>query len=162
MRHRKSGRKLNRTSSHRHMMLRNMVTSLLDHGQIQTTLAKAKEVRRLADRIIVMAKAGDLHSRRQALAVLTHKGVVKKLFSEIGPRFGDRTGGFTRVVKLGSRLGDAAPLSVVMLTESTSPGTEKKKKTAKAPPKTGKPPKARSKEGKTQEKGPKKAEETGT
>ncbi len=96
------------------------------------------------------------------MAVLTHKGVVKKLFSEIGPRFGDRTGGFTRVVKLGSRLGDAAPLSVVMLTESTSPGTEKKKKTAKAPPKTGKPPKARSKEGKTQEKGPKKAEETGS
>ncbi len=163
MRHRKSGRKLSRTSSHRHMMLRNMVTSLLDHGKMQTTLAKAKELRRLADRVIVLAKRGDLHSRRQALAILTDKGVVKRVFSEIGPGFQNRAGGFTRILKLGSRLGDAAPLSVVMLTESTAPGTKEKKKTGKTPAKKGKSPqtKARGKGEKVQEKGTKKAKESG-
>lgn len=145
------------------MMLRNMVTALLDHEKIQTTLAKAKEVRRLADRVIVLAKKGDLHSRRQALAVLTDKGVVRKLFSEIGPRFQDRRGGFTRIFKLGSRVGDAAPLSVVMLTESTTPGRTEKKKTGKANSKTGKAlrTKAKEKKDKTQEKGEKKVKETG-
>lgn len=133
MRHRKSGRKLSRTSSHRRMMLRSMVTSLLDHEKIQTTLAKAKEVRRLTDRVIVLAKKGDLHARRQALAILTDKGVARKLFSDIGPRFQNRAGGFTRILKIGSRLGDAAPLSVVMLADSTTPAMAEKKKTAKAP-----------------------------
>ncbi len=140
MRHRKSGRKLNRLSGHRHMMLRNMVTSLLEHERIQTTLAKAREVRRLAEKVIVLSKRGDLHARRQVLAILNDKGVVRKLFSEISPRFQDRQGGFTRVVKLGHRLGDAAPLSVVMLTESTAPirateKAEKKKKSRRAPKK---------------------------
>lgn len=147
MRHRKSGRKLSRTPSHRHMMLRNMVTSLLDHERIQTTLAKAKEVRRLTDRVIVLAKKGDLHARRGALAILTDRGVVRKLFSEIGPRFQNREGGFTRILKLGRRLGDAAPLSVVMLTEETAPGTIEKKKTGKAPSKKGKTVRSKAKAG---------------
>jgi len=135
------------------MMLRNMVTSLLDHEKIQTTLAKAKEVKRLADKVIVLARKGDLHSRRQASAVLTDKGVLKKLFSEIGPRFQDRSGGFTRVFRLDSRLGDAAPLSVVMLTEGTAPGsrTEEKKKARKAPSKKKKTPSAKAKEKKEKE-----------
>jgi large subunit ribosomal protein L17 len=115
------------------MMLRNMVTSLLDHEKIQTTLAKAKEVRRLTDRVIVLAKRGDLHARRRALAILTDKGVVRKLFTDIGLRFNDRTGGFTRIVKMGNRSGDGAPLSVVMLTESSDVG--KPAKSGKAPAK---------------------------
>jgi len=143
------------------MMLRNMVTSLLDHEKIQTTLAKAKEVRRLADRVIVLARKGDLHSRRQVSAILTDKGVVRKLFSEIGPRFQNRAGGFTRILRLDNRLGDAAPMSVVMLTEGIAPGTgtTEEKKGRKAPSKKRKtiPTEA---EGKKKEKGKKKAKET--
>ncbi|MBW2120719.1 MAG: 50S ribosomal protein L17 [Deltaproteobacteria bacterium] len=152
MRHRKDGRKLSRTSSHRQMMMRNMVTSLLDHEKIQTTLAKAKEVRRLAERVIRLAIDGDLHARRQALAVLTDKGVVKKLFSEIGPRFRDRGSGFTRIVKLGKRLGDAAPVSMVMLTEPAAPGKREKKGADKAPAKKGKAPSTKAKGEKSKEK----------
>lgn len=146
------------------MMLRNMVTSLLEHEKIQTTLAKAKEVRRLAERVIVLAKRGDLHARRQALALLTDKGVAKKLFSEIGPRYENRAGGFTRVLRLGHRLGDAAPLSIVMLTESTAPTRPTgKKKAGGVRTKKGKPAqtKAKEKARKAPEKKAKKAEETG-
>jgi large subunit ribosomal protein L17 len=116
-------------------MLRNMVTSLLGNERIQTTLAKAKEVRKLTDKVIGLAKRGDLHARRQALAILPDKGVVKKLFSEIGPRYQDRAGGFTRIVRVGNRLGDAAPMSVVMLTEAVVPEGTEKKKSKKAPSK---------------------------
>ena len=104
MRHRKSGRKLNRTSSHRKAMMRNMVTSLLDHERIETTDAKAKELRGLADRMITLGKRGDLHARRQALSVIRSKSVTAKLFDELAERFRDRPGGYTRVIKLGNRV----------------------------------------------------------
>lgn len=142
-----------------------MVTSLLEHEKIQTTLAKAKEVRRLAEKVIVLAKKGDLHARRQALAILTDKAVVRKLFSEIGPRFQERQGGFTRVLRLGHRVGDAAPLSVVMLTESTprTKATEKpeKKKTRGTTSKTAKTAETtKAKQKKSQEKRTQKVKET--
>ena len=115
MRHRKAGRKLNRTMAHRQMMLRNMVTSLFRHERISTTLPKAKEVRRLADRLITLGKRGDLSARRQALRVINDKGVVKKLFEEIAPRYRDRSGGYTHLYRVGFRRGDGAPMSVIEL-----------------------------------------------
>jgi len=117
MRHLKSGRKLNRSSSHRKAMFRNMVTSLFLHERVQTTDAKAKELRRLADRMVTLGKRGTLHARRQALASVRDRKVVKKLFEEIAPRFGERPGGYTRITKVGIRRGDAAPLSLIELTE---------------------------------------------
>ena len=117
MRHRKSGRKLNRTSSHRKALMRNMVTSLLDHERIETTDAKAKELRGLADRMITLGKRGDLHARRQALSVIRSKEVTAKLFDELAERFRDRPGGYTRVIKVGNRVGDAAPVSIIELVE---------------------------------------------
>ncbi|MBS0013037.1 MAG: 50S ribosomal protein L17 [Desulfobacterales bacterium] len=116
MRHKKSGVKLNRTSSHRQAMFRNMVTSLLKHDRIKTTDAKAKELRRWADHIITLAKRGDLHARRQALSIVREKAVVHQIFAEAPNRFGSVNGGYTRVVKLGCRPGDSAPVSVVELT----------------------------------------------
>ncbi len=117
MRHRKSGRKLGRTSAHRKAMLRNMVTSLLDHERIETTDAKAKELRGVAERMITLAKRGDLHARRQALSVIQSKQVTAKLFDELAERFRDRPGGYTRVIKVGTRVGDAAPISIIELVE---------------------------------------------
>lgn len=117
MRHLKSGRKLNRSSAHRKAMFRNMVTSLLLHERVQTTDAKAKELRRWAERMVTLGKRGGLHARRQALAYIRSRQVVKRLFEEIAPRFQDRPGGYTRITKVGLRRGDAAPLSVVELTE---------------------------------------------
>ena len=119
MRHRKSGRKLSRTSSHRKAMMRNMVTSLLDHERIETTDAKAKELRGLADRMITLGKRGDLHARRQALSVIRSKAVTAKLFDELAERFRDRPGGYTRVIKLGNRVWDAAPVSIIELVEES-------------------------------------------
>lgn len=113
MRHRKSGVKLNRTSSHRKAMFRNMVTSLLKHDKITTTDVKAKELRRWVDKMITLAKRGDLHARRQALAVIMEKDVVHKLFEEAPERFGAISGGYTRITKIGFRSGDAAPMSVI-------------------------------------------------
>ena len=113
MRHRKSGVKLNRTSSHRKAMFRNMVTSLLKHDKITTTDVKAKELRRWADKMITLAKRGDLHARRQALAVIIEKDVVHKLFEEAAERFGTTNGGYTRITKVGFRAGDAASMSVI-------------------------------------------------
>jgi large subunit ribosomal protein L17 len=115
MRHNVSGRKLNRTTSHRLAMFRNMVTSLLDHGRIYTTIPKAKDLRRFADAMITLGKRGDLHARRQALAVIREKDVVHKLFNELGPRYQNRPGGYTRIVKVGFRRGDAAPMCLVEL-----------------------------------------------
>ncbi len=117
MRHRKSGRKLNRTSAQRKALMRNMVTSLLDHERIETTDAKAKELRGLADRMITLGKRGDLHARRQALSVIRSKEVTAKLFDELAERFRDRPGGYTRVIKVGNRVGDAAPVSIIELVE---------------------------------------------
>ena len=115
MRHLKKGRKLNRSASHRVALMRNLVTSLLRHDRIETTDAKAKELRRWADWMIGLSKDGSLHARRQALAVIQDKAVVARLFSDLGPRFQDRNGGYTRIVKVGRRRGDAAPLSVIEL-----------------------------------------------
>ncbi len=117
MRHLKSGRKLNRTSAHRKAMFRNMVTSLLLHERITTTDAKAKELRRWAERMVTLGKRGTLHARRQALAFVRSRAVVKKLFEDIALRFRERPGGYTRITKIGIRLGDAAARSVVELTE---------------------------------------------
>ena len=117
MRHRKSGRKLNRTSAHRKALMRNMVTSLLDHERIETTDAKAKELRGLADRMITLGKRGDLHARRQALSVIRSKEVTAKLFDELADRYRERPGGYTRVLKTRVRVGDAASMSIVELVD---------------------------------------------
>ncbi len=119
MRHRKTGRKLSRSSSHRQAMLRNMATSLLEHERIETTDAKAKELKRFADRMITLGKRGDLHARRQALSVLRSKEVTAKLFGDLAERFRDRPGGYTRVIKVGNRVGDAAPISIIELVEES-------------------------------------------
>lgn len=125
MRHRKAGVKLNRTSSHRKAMFRNMVTSLLKHEKIQTTDAKAKALRAWVDHIITLAKRGDLHARRQALAIVREKNVVHKLFAEAAEKFGGREGGYTRIIKLGRRPGDAAPVSMMELITSEEIATKK-------------------------------------
>jgi len=132
MRHRKAGLKLNRTSSHRDAMFRNMVTSLFKHQRIRTTDVKAKELRRWADNIITLAKRGDLHARRQALSIVREKEVVNKLFAEAAEHYGDRAGGYTRVVKLGRRPGDAAPISLIELVLSVDDKKKKVKKKKKA------------------------------
>ena len=117
MRHRKSGTHLGRTSAHRKAMFRNMVTSLLDQERIETTDAKAKQIRRLADRMISLGKRGDLHARRQALSVIRNRDVTAKVFGELAERYRERPGGYTRVMKVGSRAGDAAPVSIVELVD---------------------------------------------
>lgn len=117
MRHNKAGRRLGRTTSHRVAMFRNMVTSLLNHEKITTTDAKAKEIRPIAEKMITLGKKGDLHSMRQAASFVRDKKVVTKLFTAIAPRYKDRPGGYTRIVKLGIRPGDNAPLSVIELVE---------------------------------------------
>jgi len=129
MRHRKAGVKLNMTSSHKQAMFRNMVTSLFKHDRIHTTDAKAKELRRWADHMVTLAKRGDLHARRQAMSIIREKDVVHKLFAEAAERFGSASGGYTRVIKLGRRPGDAAPVSLIELV--TSEIRDKKKKPAK-------------------------------
>lgn len=118
MRHNKSGKRLGRNSSHRAAMLRNMVTSLLEHEKITTTDSRAKELRKVADRMITLGKRGDLHARRQALQVIRDGKVVAKLFDVVGPRYKDRPGGYTRILKLGVRAGDNAALSIIELVEA--------------------------------------------
>jgi len=117
MRHRNAGRKLGRNASHRKALFRNMVTSLFEHERIQTTDAKAKEVRRVAEKLITLGKRGDLHARRQVLSYVKSKAVAAKLFDDLGPRYAQRPGGYTRIVKLGFRRGDAAPVSVLELVQ---------------------------------------------
>jgi len=134
MRHRKTGRKLNINSSHRKAMFRNMVTSLFKYDRIRTTDTKAKELRILADHLVTLAKRGDLHARRQALAIVREKNVVYKLFDEAGERFGSVSGGYTRIVKIGRRPGDAALMSLIeLVTPSGSKKKTDKKKTAPKP-----------------------------
>ena len=115
MRHLKSGRKLSRSSSHRWAMMRNLITSLLRDEKIRTTDPKAKELRRWAERVITLGKQGTLHARRQALGIVHDKAVVRKLFDTIAPRFKERPGGYTRIIKIGWRHGDAAPVSLIEL-----------------------------------------------
>ncbi len=117
MRHRKKGRKLNRTAAHRKAMLRNMATSLFRHERIETTTAKAKELRPFAERLITLAKRGDLHARRQAAARLKQDSHVAKLFDVLGPRYANRNGGYVRVIKAGFRYGDMAPMAIIEFVE---------------------------------------------
>ena len=117
MRHRKKGRQLSRTASHREAMLRNMAISLFRHGRIQTTTAKAKELRPFAERLITLARQGDLHARRLAARKIHDKDVLFTLFDAIGPRFAERPGGYTRVLKLGHRQGDGAEMALIELVE---------------------------------------------
>ena len=115
MRHRKKGRKLSRHPSHKKATMRNMATSLFRHERIETTPAKAKELRPYAERLITLARRGDVHSRRLAASKIQDREVLGKLFDDIAPRYADRPGGYTRVLKLGSRKGDAAEMSLIEL-----------------------------------------------
>ncbi len=117
MRHRKSGRKLNRPSAHRRAMFRNMASSLIEHEIIKTTLAKAKELRRVAEPLITLAKQDTVANRRLAFARTRNKAAVSKLFAELGPRYKDRPGGYTRILKAGFRVGDAAPVAYIELVD---------------------------------------------
>lgn len=137
MRHNKAGRRLGRTTSHRIAMFRNMVTSFLNHEKITTTDAKAKELRSIAEKMITLGKKGDLHAMRQAASFLRDKKVVTKLFTTIAPRYTERAGGYTRIIKLGIRPGDNAPLSIIELVEA-----EVEKKAPKKPAPKKSAPKA--------------------
>lgn len=115
MRHRKAGKRLGRTSSHRIAMFRNMVTSLFEHERIITTTEKAKEVRPIAEKLVTLAKRGDMHARRQALGYVRSKAIVEKLFTVIKDKFADRNGGYTRILQTGVRKGDAAGMAIFEL-----------------------------------------------
>jgi len=115
MRHRNKGRKLSRTASHKRATMRNMATSLFKHGRIETTTAKAKELRPYAERLVTLAKRGDLHARRLAATKIQDRAVLGALFDDIAPRFAERPGGYTRILKLGNRKGDAAEMSLIEL-----------------------------------------------
>ncbi|OGL40583.1 MAG: 50S ribosomal protein L17 [Candidatus Schekmanbacteria bacterium RBG_16_38_11] len=117
MKHNVMGRKLGRTTSHRIAMLRNMVTSLFEHGRIETTTEKAKELRRVADRMVTLAKQETLHSRRLAARWIKNKDVLKKLFSEIGSKYSERKGGYTRIIRTRIRHGDGAEMAIIELVE---------------------------------------------
>lgn len=117
MRHGMSGRKLNRTSAHRKAMLGNMAAALVKHEQIKTTLPKAKELRPVVEKLITLGKRGNLHARRQAIAVLGDAKMAAKLFDKLAPRYADRRGGYTRVLKAGIRYGDNAPMAVIELVD---------------------------------------------
>ena len=117
MRHRNAFRKLNRTATHRSALFASLATALIKHEQIVTTLPKAKDLRRVADRLITLAKKGDLHARRLAFARIRDEAMVAKLFDTLGPRYAERPGGYTRVMKAGFRYGDAAPMAVIELVD---------------------------------------------
>jgi large subunit ribosomal protein L17 len=130
MRHRVHTFKIGRSSAHRRAMLANMVSSLFTHGQVQTTLVKAKEARRFAEKLITIGKKGDLHRRRLAVAKLRDKDAVKLLFDEIAPSYEGRDGGYTRILKLGVRRGDAAEMCILQLVKDPVEVKENKKKAA--------------------------------
>ena len=137
MRHRNSGRQLSRNASHRHAMLRNMATSLLQHETIRTTVPKAKELRRVVEPLITLAKVDSLGKRRLAFSRLRDDAVVEKLFTDLGPRFKARAGGYTRILKMEPRPGDAADMALMQLVDLAAVATEKSEEPAKA----GKAPK---------------------
>jgi len=147
MRHQKKTLKLGRTAEHRKALLANQVCSLIEHQRIKTTLAKAKAVRPLAEKMVTLGKKGSLHARRTALAVLRQKGAVKKLFEDIAPRSADRNGGYTRIVKLGARKSDAAPVAFIewvdapVVVEEIPEEKGKKRKAAKGEAEEAKPDK---------------------
>ena len=122
MRHQKTGRKLGRDSAHRKALYANLVCSLIEHGRIQTTEAKAKEVRPIAEELITLGRRGDLAAHRHAVAFLRSKPVVHRLFAEVAPRFSERPGGYTRIVKIGPRQGDAAPMAYLELVDYVPQG----------------------------------------
>jgi large subunit ribosomal protein L17 len=161
MRHRVNTRKLGRTSAHRVAMYRNLVSSLLEHEKVETTHAKAREVKRLADRMITLGKRGDLHARRQALRVVHGRDVTAKLFGELAERYANRPGGYTRVLRTRRRVGDNAEMSIVQLVEQLeAPGGEtapKKKKATKARTKKAAAKKATAKKATAKKAGTKKA-----
>ncbi|OGP70942.1 MAG: 50S ribosomal protein L17 [Deltaproteobacteria bacterium RBG_13_58_19] len=132
MRHQKAGRRLARTTEHRQAMLRNLVTALVEHEKVETTRAKAKEVRKWAEQLITLAKRGDLSARRQTLAVVRSKKAMAKLFGELKERFQDRPGGYTRLIPLGWRRGDGASLSVLELVGRPEKLPKSRKKKAAA------------------------------
>jgi large subunit ribosomal protein L17 len=140
MRHRNSGRQLSRNASHRHAMLRNMATSLLQHETIRTTVPKAKELRRVVEPLITMAKVDSIGSRRLAYSRLRDEAIVEKLFDDLGPRFKARAGGYTRILKMEPRPGDNADMALMQLVDSAVVATDKKEdtKAAKAPKKSKK------------------------
>jgi len=142
MRHRKHRRKLGRTSSHRKAMLENLVISLLTHQRIRTTVARAKEARKLADRVISLAKQGTLPDRRKAFGILQDRSLVKELFDEVAPRFKERAGGYTRLIRCGPRPGDGAQMAILELVELKGPVARKERKATKEakPPKEEKGP----------------------
>ena len=152
MRHQKKTLKLGRTAEHRKALLANLVCSLIEHQRIKTTLAKAKAVRPLAEKMVTLGKKGSLHARRTALAVLRQKGAVKKLFEDIAPRSATRNGGYTRIVKLGARKSDSAPVAFIewidapLVVEEVEPEEQgKKRKGAKAEAKSEAKPDRKSK-----------------
>lgn len=124
MRHKVAGRILGRPTGHRIAMYRNLVTDLLDYEKITTTEAKAKEVRSLADKVITLGKNGSLHSRRQALSFVMNKKIADKVFTELAPRFAERPGGYTRIIRLGPRLGDGAAMVQLELIEDHPPAAD--------------------------------------
>ena len=132
MRHLKAGRRLARTTEHRKAMLRNLITQLLEHERVETTQAKAKEARQWAEKIITLAKRGDLHARRQTLQVVRTKKAMVKLFGELKERFQNRPGGYTRIIPLGFRVGDGAPVSILELVGRPEELPKSKKKASAA------------------------------
>jgi len=130
MRHNKSGRRLGRKPDHRQHMMKNMVTSFFENERITTTVTRAKELRKLVDKMITLGKRGDLHARRQALRVINDQKVVTKLFEMISPRYSQRPGGYTRIIKLENRQGDNAPMAIIELVEE---GFEPQQKVEKSP-----------------------------
>ena len=156
MRHRKSGRRLNRTSAHRKAMFANLAAALFRHEQIKTTLPKAKELRRVAEPLITLAKTAGLSNRRAAYARLRDHAVVGKLFEELGPHFADRPGGYLRILKCGYRAGDAAPMAYVQLVGRDLGGEDGAGDAGKAG--EGEKKEAKKASGKAEEKAGKKAE----
>ena len=155
MRHRKRTAKLGMKSQHRRSTLANLVCSLIEHSRIRTTIAKAKVARRYADKMVTLAKKGTLHHRRQAIAFLRHKPAVEKLFAELGKQHGDRNGGYTRIVRVGQRMGDAAEIAILEWTGTVTaaPDSEKGGKTEESTPKETKAPKAKKTFGRKKEEG---------
>lgn len=125
MRHKVSGRKFGRERDHRRLMLKSLVNSLVEHGRINTTVAKAKEIRGIAERVLTYGKKGTVHHRRLAFKVLNNRTLVKKVFDELAPLYTDRNGGYTRVLKNGYRKGDSAPMAIIEFVEGSSKSKDK-------------------------------------
>ena len=147
MRHRNEGRKLSRNTSHRRALLRNLVTALLEHGRLMTTLPKAKEIRPLAEHMITLGKRDSLHARRQVQSYLLKAETAKRVFDTIAPKFADRKGGYSRIIKLGNRKGDGADIAIIELLGSELE-TKKAERAAKAEAKEAKKPKKQDEEAK--------------